>query len=398
MKSPLRHGALALILGASLLAARPAPAQDRAQPGAPVPQERAAGRDTAVLSVDFKGGTVEEYLKALERSAEGKPVNVVVPEEAKVVPLPAITLRKVRLRSALEAIQAAFSMDSEHMFDVRPIGDENTDMVYSLRYGRSSRSRQGAQPGRPSAERHLEVFSIRDLIDPPSGGAAGGSKVEYTEILAAIDGAMSLSKEPAPEILFHKETGLLLVGGSPAQTAVISVLLARVHDDLVSRWKEEAASRRNSASQARALTIARTELQLAEREASLAEDRFLRSRKLADSGNIPVEQVAEAELALARAMGLVERRRLEAAQVSEEMAANDGPGRTVVVYDLADLQKRDPQVAAVVGRVADLAGARSEKATDSSVVINATEPQHAAIKALLESMRRLGSSMGDAKR
>lgn len=399
----MRLGVMGLIFSTAIVAGPRVEAQSRQLPPTTMSSDQKFG---PMLSVNFGGGTLEAYLVALQKAAGDKAVNVVVPAAAKKVVLPPIVLRDVTLYTALSAVRSAFEENSEHQFNVRPVGTEE-DGTFAIEYMRVDRTSGQTVPmggGRvmqvPGPAKRLEVYSIRDLIDPPAGAdGTPQAKVAYESILSAVDAAMGMfdEKEP-PKLLFHKETGLLLVSGTKYQTEVVDNLIGRIRDDLQRRWGEERSSKKQNAEQLRRAAIAKSELQIAEKELALAEEQFDRAKKMMDQGVMSREEFNQAQIAVDRARASLERKKIEldaaTGAKSEEGDAGAGAGgQRVVVYDISDLASRDPNVASTMLQIGKKLGVNVQ-VQNNSLVVSGDEKGQDSVKTLLETMRKVATGGG----
>src|SRR5688500_8384466 len=103
MRNPIRTSTALLVLSGLLSGAPPAPAQQ--QPAAAPNVPKTSG---PVVSIDFAGGTVNDFIGAVQKAAAPAAVNVIRPAEAAAVPAPPISLRNVTVQTALEALRWAF--------------------------------------------------------------------------------------------------------------------------------------------------------------------------------------------------------------------------------------------------------------------------------------------------
>ncbi len=157
-------------------------------------------------------------------------------------------------------------------------------------------------------------------------------------------------EKEAPKLLFHKETGLLLVGGTPYQTEVVDNMIRRIRDDLKKRWSEERSVKQQSAAQARRVALARLELQLAEKELIMAEEQAERIRQRVSQGQESTEQLAQARMNVDRAAAMAARRKIELEAASESVSDEAASGDpTTVIYNFSDLYVGD-NAGAVRGR------------------------------------------------
>lgn len=399
MKNPVRNGVIGLLVAAAVSGSLPTPTfgQPGGQPGKAIqpgsdPLRQPGGARPQygpTISVSFPGGTLDDYIRALQQAAGEEPVNVVTPAVAKRVELPPITLRGVTTYTALAAVRAAFEENSEHQFNVRAVG-AGEDATFSLEYMRiNPNPEQPASPFRDSRRKDLQVYSIRDLIEPAMDGGAAASKVAYEDILAAVEAAMKLlDVEEAPRMMFHKETGLLMVGGTPDQTAVVDTLIKRVREDMQRRWSEERSGRKASAERTRRLTLMRNEVRLAELELVQAEERLKRVQQRVDGGLEPKDMLSQAGLEWERAKANLERRQLELQSVEEE--ADAGQVTSLVMYDVSDIVTSSSEaLRGLQAQLKQVEGARLIWRDNAhSLAVEATASQQKQVEELIENFRR----------
>jgi type II secretory pathway component GspD/PulD (secretin) len=170
-------------------------------------------QDSARISVNFPGGTIGEYVKALRAAWPG--ANIVVSADATHQPVPEVVLRDVPLSVAISVLEVQRENDQQlEVVRVIPLGGSEADEATAFRV--EFRQQQFRTPGEP--RREASAWSVADLV-------AGG----YTsdEVLAAIQVGQSLF-EQAATIKYHEPTNLLVALGSKDQLG----LIARTLDQL----------------------------------------------------------------------------------------------------------------------------------------------------------------------
>jgi len=197
-------------LAASLLVVAPLPAP--ALSAAPVGQSAAqAAQD--VFDLDFAGGTIADYVKAILRVQ--KNANIVVMPEAASVTMPAMQLRGVDLDAAA------------NLLDGRRVITGHTNVVTSVRTVGSSRQ---PSPGiyTISAKTDLQPAQtqIHSVVDLLEGGLSSDDMMTAIETTLALIGDI----QPTAQIRFHPQTGILIVRGHPEQVQAVNEVIGQLYD------------------------------------------------------------------------------------------------------------------------------------------------------------------------
>ncbi len=222
---------------ALLLLGLAAPAQEQTIP------------DRRTLSVEFKGGSLTEYVAAL-RSA-GNNVNVVLPDTAAKVRVPALVLRETSVEAALRAVTNVVD-ESIHLSVNVSIGSSPNSgpfgaPVYSIQVRQlESNSMGNAAMPQSSRARLVRVFALRTLINGPGDTA---TRLDVKTILTAVDTGLGVVAEHAgldttssdkAVVRYHEDSGLLFVAGTNAQLSVVDQVINNLERD----QKEERAAKR----------------------------------------------------------------------------------------------------------------------------------------------------------
>jgi len=339
------------------------PAQPSPQPGQPAANPLAGEPSGPVFSVQFPGGTVEEYVAAVQAAAKGQAVNVLVPEEASRVVLPRISLRDVNVGTALEAIRWAFPEGSEHRFGVEPFGENR--QAYAFRYQRTRGAASPFPPGQPQMQMvgpaaTVAVYSLRDLTNPPQTEEGRIEPVSAEILLTAVEAALNLAArgEDGPELRYHEESGLLIVKGQQDQVQTVRMLLDAIRTDAHMRWATARDIARSEAQRQYRRQRLELEVEMQQNEVRAAEQRLARLSELSKSGAISSEELLGAEHELKREMGRLRLVELElsAPEGSQPPAPRPSGGRpaaggpspapddnattAVLLQTIADLQRR----------------------------------------------------------
>lgn len=201
------------------------------QPG--VPEQKSGGMTGSpfgggeTFSVDFAGGTIAEFLKAVEVARGGKAVNVVATEADDIMVDP-LKLTNVSLESAMEAMQYAAKTASGHPVSVGDFGGGDGEKVYALRT-------QGAVRGPGGLLRsETTVLSLNEVTRPAwANGGPEGIPVET--VLTAVETAIMMAGQDGqkpPTMRFHRESGLLILKGTPDQLATARQVVESLSVDM----------------------------------------------------------------------------------------------------------------------------------------------------------------------
>lgn len=421
MQNPIKHSVLACLM-TSLLAhgvlaqAPSAPGgAGRSIPADPAAPEFRRLESTlyTLISVDFEGGTVADYIATIKGAARrlNVDVNVICPAEARDVKVSSISLNSVSLNTAVEALCTAFASSSEYRFDVTVVGKgANEFPTFALRFLQERRQPQG--PGATPANQNggarddgtmIEVIAVRDVIEPPPGMPANDSTRTAKEVLLkALDAAVSLRQDAkAPDVLFHEETGLLIVRGTVEQNALATSVINRIRDDLQRRRAQILKLTDGAASRTRRVASMNARVEVARAEHEEAKASLDRAMKLRDQGTVPDELVSKLRLDVVRSAGKLTEATadLEQAQAEANDAtvpepgdgeASSGGGRTLFVYDVKDLQTPTEELVRLATLLAG-PGAKVEvmkrDAGAREIIVQAEESRQKDVQLLFTTLR-----------
>lgn len=173
-----------------------------------IPENLQGGSDTGKgqeVNIEFKGGTLSEFVALLTQTTDPR-INLAVAPEILKARIPELTLRKITVPNALLAALTAADDPAKHFWIVET--GEGLNPLYRIS------SRNGPQSPRPQAESSLQVFPLKEWAGTP----------EIT--LSAVESAVSLlgGSEP-PKVAFHKDSGLLMVSGTAATIDTVKKVL-----------------------------------------------------------------------------------------------------------------------------------------------------------------------------
>ncbi|MBN8598646.1 MAG: hypothetical protein J0L78_13330 [Planctomycetes bacterium] len=216
--------------------------QQVSSPTTPVPvpegisprQSQGVPADDTLITLDFRGGTIGDYVNAIRSAAGAKPVNVLFNEETAGLPMYMVRLTNASVWSALGAVERNTIDEDGQSLQVR-IGRSTTPPpggvpTYSIS---SDISRM---PSRQSQQQQVIVLSLNPIIGLPGRAKdQTASNLEAKSVLSAIELAVSLisaPNTPPPVLQFHEPSGLLFVKGDAHQQRAAKEVIARLQDDV----------------------------------------------------------------------------------------------------------------------------------------------------------------------
>lgn len=327
------------------------------------------------ISVDFRGGTVSSFVQAVRDAANGT-VNVILPPEAAKVPMAPVLLSNVSASTAMDAIEWAFAGTDEHRFDCRRIsGEAEPSVTFAVQYQRQTPQNTLVLNQRASVmQRHGFIHSLRKFTEMPEGITPDPALVtdEQTvlnalnavlqvDLNAAIEEAdqQGLPKPQAPELMLHKESGVLFCRATEDQNRIIVTVLTQLREAL----DEKRAMARDREKSRRAAELERlttraeheqasVQMKRCEDELTRATSRLKEIEEMAKVGHASGLEVQDARAAAAAARANTEQaashlRMLEERQgvmearwnaIGEDAAlAPVSTGKIVINYDVKDL-------------------------------------------------------------
>lgn len=185
--------------------------------GAATLQAQDEVNNSQLISVDFKGGTIAEYIDALEKAAGS--VNVLIAPEAADISMPAVKLTKVTVAAAIDLVDG-YRKEKETGRIIRLV----VDHIQKYEAGEQPTFKIITQLQRNSGlkeETHSKVWSIAYLIKD--------DVFDSEVILDAVETSIDITKSTVQvEIRFHEATGLLIASGSHKQLNAIQELLGEL--------------------------------------------------------------------------------------------------------------------------------------------------------------------------
>jgi hypothetical protein len=389
VQNPLRRGLFIGLLG--LLAAAPA----IGQPPMGKQQIRSSATELPpgpLVTVKFPGGSLRDYIGAVQKAAAPADVNVVPPPDANDVKLPEISLKGVTVRSALEAVQwAVFDNAGSSAYQVYVnVNDGDTSPVYAVYRTNNPTVLDARRRAQEHGQQQIEVFSIRELIEPRPGTNNEQANAARSNVLGAIETALRMQQDDGqqpPDVKLHQETSLLIVRGTPDQINIVRNVLARMRDDAERQGastRSSAARDRERTSKIRKLT---SSIELQKKELEFRQKRMTRQRELVEKGQASTDDVATAELEAARAQTMLSQLIQELEDVQKETAgqtATEGGESKTVAYDMTGI---DNSAFGLVKAIVEPAGG-AVTLSNNTLSVQAPEEQQRLVQALFRTIRK----------
>ena len=190
--------------------------------------------ESSPIDLKFEGGTVSQYAQALRETSDG--VNIVVMPDAADVELGPIELKQADLFASIMLLDDYEQVTSSRIthLDVEPqpsVTDAGLDIFVINGIVRDMAREQPATS---------MVLTVSQLLtaDPP---------IPAEDILSAVEAAMELTKGilQAPDISFHKETGLIIARGHPEQMNTIESVIDQLRTGVRMQQQEQRQARMN---------------------------------------------------------------------------------------------------------------------------------------------------------
>ncbi len=199
------------------------------------------------VTVEFRGGTLSGFVAAVQGA--GKDINILLPAEADNVRVPALTLKRVGVESALAAV--ADIIDDRYQVHVKTHRGSGQPVhavrVQERRKGSRGTSTTVAGNTRPVSG--VRVFSLNPLTKTQPTDPAGSKIAMSPEtVITAIDTGLAVSAQQGqakPDIRHHQESGLLFVRGTIEQTVLVQNVIERLTRD-IDKARHEALMKENS--------------------------------------------------------------------------------------------------------------------------------------------------------
>jgi hypothetical protein len=268
------------ILTAAALAAATLGAPVLAQQGQPetrrshtTPASSQSAAQPHLITIDFKGGTLEQLVDALKEASPVRPVNIIYNAEAADIAIPPFEVADADLGSTLQSLAyssagSPVTLGAGRMvrWQIHLVGDG----VYAVQFDNTPQyiSTSRGQMLMGQSLHSTAVHTITELI-------TGTGAMSADDVLSAIQAALAIEgADDETKIRYHEETGLIFARVTPDQGSVIEQTLMNLRRSMEAR---ERSDRRSQIQQVLDLTNTKTTEELVARVNSADE---LRGRVL----------------------------------------------------------------------------------------------------------------------
>ncbi len=184
----------------------------------------AAAFGSEAFDIDFKGGSLAEWVKAVQTASPDG--NIVLLHSDSTLKMPAVSLVGVTAESC------AYLTDSLPGINVDKIGDEQGGRpIWVIQQREASRAGRGQRP--VETGHRTSVFAI-----PPSYRDAQASE----DLQHVIESICNMGGLPKPEILMNRDMGVMAARGVPAQLTLVAETLEELPHRSSRREGQAAAS------------------------------------------------------------------------------------------------------------------------------------------------------------
>ncbi|HYD01829.1 MAG TPA: hypothetical protein VEB22_11435, partial [Phycisphaerales bacterium] len=215
---------------------------------------RAATEPGKLLSVEFNGGTLAQFVEAV-KAASPDPINVIVPAELSRISVPAVSLKSLSPMMALQSLEFAVNRASAiggargieqagavGQIRVVQLNTENGNNAasgsaptFAVSYERAMTHPQHAINAASAAALSTRVFSVRELLAVKEQQDVPGLTLD--QIVQPVETALSVDAgdapgDEAPRVMVHRESNLIIVRGTQRQTELTRQVLDRLREDV----------------------------------------------------------------------------------------------------------------------------------------------------------------------
>ena len=194
-----------------------------------------------LLTLDFSGGTVAEFVKLVRtKAAEGRRgwINLLVTGPADEIDMPPMEVRDAELNTVITAASQLLQPLYEVEFETFDDGNGGAPIFIVRIYHNEEVEEEQV------SRRQMRVFPLRALTRTTMFESADLALTPET-VLTAVQTAMDLAtaKRIAATIRFHEGSGLLFVQGTREQVAIAADVIDQLTADMAALRSREAAGR-----------------------------------------------------------------------------------------------------------------------------------------------------------
>lgn len=278
-----------------------------------------------LISIEFLGGTLREYIDAIKQAAAPEPVNIVVRDNGVEFSIDPVTLTQVSVESALSIIEQGGQtvvngryLNAGARLTTPSGGGEPVHVVYVQDLG----AEKGSQTRSPES-RDFIVLQIKELTtalpgDPPE------SVVPAETVLTAIEAVLEIAgSADDTKVKYHAPSGLVMLSGPVNSLRAAEQVLSQMSRDTSvrrSRARELQTSQgltnpellESELADAQAdLELAQVRMHVAAERYELAEQGLGKTRDLVEGGFVHEGELEERRFKLIESQSEIEECRIE---------------------------------------------------------------------------------------
>jgi hypothetical protein len=153
------------------------------------------------IDVDFEGGTIGQFIKAIQEQSNVTP-NVIVSAEAAELSLPPISLRSADVGNVLMALEDLYMVDG-----CRIEVSASSEDVLTI----------SALMQRPRDPNMARAFNVKPLID---------QGLNIDDIVTSVNTALSMqSSRASTQLKYHEETNLIIAAGPREEVSTVETIV-----------------------------------------------------------------------------------------------------------------------------------------------------------------------------
>ncbi len=283
-----------------------------------------ANQDKVLVSVDFPGGTLTEWVVALTQAAKPEPANIILRGDAERIPIAPTKLDNVPLSAALEVVSGDYPLQDNTFYRVstKEFQEAAGRSVFSMEIINIG-SRAPRSPHQP-APRDIIVLQIKELTtampgDPPE------VVVPAETVLTAIETVLEVAEDDGKtDMKYHSASGLIMLAGPVSSLKAAEEVVKQMWNDVVTR-RDRARMLQNSqgldrpeflerdlAEAVAELEMARVQMLVASEQYEVAAESLEEAEKLQAEGFVSEGEVNATRLRLIESKADIERGRIQA--------------------------------------------------------------------------------------
>jgi hypothetical protein len=184
-----------------------------------------ANKPLSIIDLDFKGGTPEELVKAIEK-ALGTTLNVIIPRPELDLELPALKLKRVTIPEVFDALRVVgrnINTGQERInYEFVSSGKSKDETIWVFVCNRSKFS----QPKQELNENTFcRFYNLKSILNT--------GEYAFEDIKSVLETAWSgLGIKPMPQLTFNKATALLVAIGSEQPLLLIDEVVKQLSQNI----------------------------------------------------------------------------------------------------------------------------------------------------------------------